>query len=199
LENNNLKLFYLNKDYYNRFLQRFPNGYINKQEFNDIVSKVVIDEQNAQDSELKIYLCKRIFDFCDKDENGTIDFKEYFVNFFIRLKSDMKQKLELIFDMFDSNKNNAIDFNELHTFVQILLKLKQLEDKSLNDLNNFKEEIFKNQISINYKLPFSYHVSLYIMKRFDSDKNGKISKDEFVNGCLENEKIKKFLIPLKMF
>ena len=166
-------------NYYKRFLIKFPNGYINKQEFSEIISKLIIDDQNNleesnEDKQLKIELCKQIFDLCDCDDNGKIDFKEYVIYFFTRSNGDSRQKLELIFDMFDTNRNNAIDFNELHTIIKLLLKLKRIDDTA-NDFNNFKKEIFLSQICINHKLPFSYHVTVYIMKKFDLNKNAKIS------------------------
>lgn len=189
-------------DYYQRFKKRFPEGYINKEEFNEIALKIIVNDETSNDSDeekaLKADLCKRIFDLCDCDDNGSVDFKEYFVHFFTRTKGDYKQNLELIFDMFDADHNNQLDFNELHTIVKLLLKLKRINNENeMNEFKNFKMEIFKNQISINYKLPISYHASVYIMKTFDSNKNGKISKSEFIRGCVSEPNIRNFLTPIR--
>lgn len=191
-------------DYFQRFNKRFPNGYLNKQEFNEIALKLMIKNEITVESDeeknSKLDLCKRIFDLCDCDYNGKIDFKEYFLHFFTRTKGDSQQKLELIFDIFDSDHNNQLDFNEIHTIVKLLLKLKHIDsdnENDMNDFNNFKAEIFKNQVCINLNLPISYHTSLYIMKKFDSNKNGKISKSEFIKGCVTEPKIRNFLTPIK--
>ena len=36
------------------------------------------------------------------------------------------------------------------------------------------------------------------MQKLDANKNAKLTKEEFVDGCLSNENIRKFLTPLKI-
>ena len=70
-------------DYYKTFLRTYPNGRINKEEFIDnIVSKLIIDEDGSESKGLatnkseKLTLCERLFEICDQDETGRVDFVE---------------------------------------------------------------------------------------------------------------------------
>ncbi len=79
--------------YFKEFLKKYPKGRIKKEEFiNDIVLNLVIEENSAgcENNEVKkekIKLCERLFDICDQDESGKVDFVEvsnhifYFDNF----------------------------------------------------------------------------------------------------------------------
>lgn len=101
--------------------------------------------------------------------------------------------------MYDLNGSGEIDFNELHSIVKTLLKLKcsnnEINDKSDHE---FETIIFKDQILCNSKLPLSYNIAMYIMQKLDTNRNAKLTQDEFVDGCLTNEHIRKFLNPLKI-
>ncbi len=106
--------------------------------------------------------------------------------------------------MFDLNGNHYIDFHELHSIVKILLKLKYSDNNiNINSNDNSQQKydnhnLLKNYGHITYtsSLPPSYHIAMSIMKKFDLDRNAKLTKDEFINGCDSNEEIKKFLTPL---
>jgi hypothetical protein len=76
----------LNKDlimkYFKQFLKKYPKGRIKKDEFiNDIVVNLVIEEkcadhESVEQKKEKIKLCERVFDICDQDESGKVDFVE---------------------------------------------------------------------------------------------------------------------------
>ena len=109
--------------------------------------------------------------------------------------------------MYDLNNSGLIDFNELHTIVKTLLKLKySLSSELISDDNKEKNEliflqfqnlIFKENQITNLKLPLSYNIAMYIMQKLDVSRKAKLTKQEFVNGCLDCENIRIFLSPLK--
>ncbi len=77
-------------EYYKKFLLSYPNGRINKQKFiDDIVFKLIIDDEknNLEKSEQikseKVKLCLYLFNICDQDESGEVDFIEVII-FFIK-------------------------------------------------------------------------------------------------------------------
>ena len=127
--------------------------------------------------------------------------------FWSRAQGSAYEKLTLIFEMYDLNGSGVIDFNELHIIVKTLLKLKYNEfSKSDEDLelvdkkfSQFQKIIFQDQTLLNSKLPLSYNIAMYIMRRLDTSRKAKLNKEEFVNGCLNSENIRKFLTPLKIF
>ena len=111
--------------------------------------------------------------------------------------------------MYDLNSSGKIDFNELHTIVKTLLKLKYSNeafggstgDQKVNEkqLMQFQKSILKDNVITNAKLPLSYNIAMYIMVKLDTNRSGNLTRTEFVNGCLNNENVKKFLTPLKVF
>lgn len=105
--------------------------------------------------------------------------------------------------MFDLNNNGSIDFNELHTIVKTLLKMKyaivddEVNRKEIDDqLLEFQQHIFEDCVISNVKLPLSYNIAMYIMRKLDTSHNARLAKSEFVEGCLESDNIRKFLSPL---
>lgn len=105
--------------------------------------------------------------------------------------------------MFDLNNNGWIDFNELHTIVKTLLKLKyaivddEVNKKEIDDqFLEFQQHIFEDSVITSVKLPLSYNIAMYIMRKLDLSHNARLAKSEFVEGCLESENIRKFLSPL---
>lgn len=193
-ENTNLSLKSI-LDYYKTFLSKYNNGCVNREQFTEIIKKLFIETNNGTDSndgklKEKLSMCERLFDICDQDDDGFIDFKEYLVLFWTKVNGRLDEKLGLIFDMYDLNSSGYIDFHELHSIVKILFKLKY------SDVDN---ENFQINGIINSNLPSTYHIAMNIMKKFDLNKNAKLTKEEFINGCLNHENIKVFLTPLKVF
>jgi Ca2+-binding EF-hand superfamily protein len=192
-------------DFYKKFITVYPNRKLSLQDFNSVVKRLIPTNENEKrdNSNVTEQFVKILFDMCDRDESGSIDFKEYMVLFWSRTKGPVDVKLGLIFDIFDLNGSNSIDFHELHSIVKILYKLKYSEldqQAEKNESTNINQEnlntyyIFNNMSA---SLPPTYYISLNIMKAFDSNRNGTLSKAEFVNGCQAHENIKQFLTPLK--
>jgi Ca2+-binding EF-hand superfamily protein len=214
-------------DFYKTFLSKFNNGCVNREQFGEILHRlVIVDDEDKKLEAEKMKMCELLFDICDKDDNGFIDFKEYLVLFWSRANGSPHQKLSLIFDMFDLNGNNAIDFHEMHSIVRTLFKLKYSRfadkedskgefvvmtdennniisgDSSQNDYNTGSSSSSSSSSSsffvFNSTLPPTYHIAMNIMKKFDANRNGRVSKEEFVDGCLAHPSIKAFLTPLKV-
>jgi Ca2+-binding EF-hand superfamily protein len=119
--------------------------------------------------------------------------------FWARANGNAFEKLSIVFEMYDLNGSGEIDFNELHSIVKTLLKLKYSDNGSqIDSSSKFETILFQDQILCNSKLPLSYNIAMYIMRKLDSNRNAKLTKEEFVKGCLFNENIRIFLTPLKI-
>ena len=66
--------------------------------------------------------------------------------------------------------------------------------QSTTKVTNYQTNLFFSS-----NLPQSYYISMNIMKKFDTNMDAKLSREEFVNGCLTYEFIRKFLTPLNLF
>ena len=108
--------------------------------------------------------------------------------------------------MYDLNSSGYIDFHELHSIVKVLFKLKYSPQSlmstspsgALDENSNINLTFPIIGIPSNTNLPSTYHIAMNIMRMFDCNQNAKLSKEEFVNGCLSHENIKVFLTPLKV-
>lgn len=89
--------------YYKMFLAKYPNGRITKSDFiQDIILKLIVDHHKLSpecekckiDPDLyqeKIKLSERLFDICDQDESGSVDFAE--VSFIMKLIRNFSVRL----------------------------------------------------------------------------------------------------------
>jgi Ca2+-binding EF-hand superfamily protein len=215
-------------DYYKKFTQRYASGYISREQFNEILKKLIFVNEDVNNNNKSVpneteqteskrereksEICERLFNLCDRDYNGFIDFKEYLILFWFKLSfGSHEDKLSLLFDMLDMNNNGYIDFHELHSTVKTLFKLKysdgdETEEKTkpkereetLAPRVQYNKELNDFQIVIDSQLPDSYHIAMSIMRKFDVNHNGKLTKKEFIDGCLQYDKIREFLSPLKV-
>ncbi|RNA28555.1 Neuronal calcium sensor 2 [Brachionus plicatilis] len=176
-------------EYYRKFLCRYNNGLVNREQFRLICENLIIGKDDAEE---KMSMINLLFDLCDKDESGYIDFKEYLVLFWSRIIGPEDQKLGLIFELYDLNNSGYIDFHEMHSIVKVLFKLKY------SSYGPSDYSLFTNQEFISSNLPISYYIAMDIMKTFDLDRNGKLTKQEFIEGCLNHQNFRIFLSPLKI-
>lgn len=126
------------------------------------------------------------------------------VLFWARINGDEREKLSLIFDVFDVNRSGYLDFHEIHSIVKILFKLKLSDNQKIEDYNqngklNLNSNANYQNLFFSSNLPPSYHISMNIMKKFDTNMDAKLSCEEFVNGCLTYDSIRNFLTPLNFF
>lgn len=64
-------------DFYKTFLSKYNNGYVSRDEFSEIMTRLIVDDKSSQEhaDPEKLKMCEILFDICDKDDNGFIDFK----------------------------------------------------------------------------------------------------------------------------
>ena len=111
-------------------------------------------------------LYKLVFTAFDKDGSGTIDFQEFILSMsVVGANSDMKQRLAWMFDVYDQNKDKAIDRKEIEVMIRSMLKMNKKLLVGDQSLDTKIDELFE---------------------KLDDNENGKISKDEFVNNCVDN-------------
>ena len=149
------------ENYYTNFIQKHPNGNIDKKGFRKFMKKGFPDENIEK-------LEKHIFRIYDANNNGTIEFREFMIVLTIMSGGTPQENLEQIFRFFDPNNDGSISKKELYQVVKDLhcltkdFKYDEHSDKSL------AEEAFKEM---------------------DTDGDSMITKEEFIRACLANEKV----------
>ena len=107
-------------------------------------------------------LSKHIWRMFDIDNNGLIDFKDFRMVLHVMSHGSSKDNLKQIFRVFDMNRDGKIDPKEMKEIVKDLSKLDEAE---------------KDKIDI-AKSAFS---------EMDENQDGKVSRREFMNACLEKK------------
>ena len=85
----------------------------------------------------------------------------------------MRRKLEYTFALYDSDGNGYLDRNEIRAVIQAMLELLGA-DKNNNNPQQLADEC---------------------IRELDSSRDGRISKDEFVNGLMKNYSLRALMSP----
>ena len=106
-----------------------------------------------------------MFNAFDTDGSGYVDFNEFLIA--VSLTSDNddpKRKLEFAFNMYDINRDEKLCAKEIEQIVMAIYQFTGQEEQ--NETKKPSE------------------VAKYILSKYDKDKNGYITKEEFINGIL---------------
>ncbi|CAF0779606.1 unnamed protein product [Brachionus calyciflorus] len=152
-------------------------------DFNDFAHKnQKLDKENFVNFFKKLHHKKKdgesfyrlAFDTFDKDESGFIDFHEFVVSFNLLSNGDIKSRLEWVFDVYDQNNDKAIDRKEIQVITKAILKMNK--KKLVGDQTDETkiDEIFE---------------------KLDDNENDEITKEEFVENCLNNVFLRDLLVP----
>ena len=110
-----------------------------------------------------------IFTAFDKDRNGTIDFKEFMLATNCSTTTMLEEKLHWVFQMYDKDGSNSIQLGEMVEIFSTLYLSEGLDE----DLAVDRAE--------------------HVFHMLDTDNDGDVTEEEFVNGCLEDKDLVKEL------
>jgi len=149
------------------FLRDYPSGELDKQTFVDFYKKLhPHDEANIAE----------LFDRIDINDDGTIDFNELLVLIAIRNRlGNLEQRLAFVFDLWDDSEDGQIDRKELTNLISAMYDHAGITEQKgeWEPKKRAKEIIAKLDVS--------------------GDK--KLSKQEFVTGCMNDPIICSLLLP----
>ncbi|XP_067935328.1 neuronal calcium sensor 2-like isoform X2 [Watersipora subatra] len=145
------------KQWYQDFMKDNPTGQLGKEKFIEIYSQF-FPTDNAEE------LCNYVFHAYDADKSGTIDFKEFMIAIKIVSSGTVYDKLWLAFAIYDIDGSGRIEKTELLNMVRALSRM--MSGGSKETAEEVTDRIF-NQL--------------------DTDGDGVITRDEFVDGCLSDE------------
>lgn len=129
--------------------------------------------------------CRQVFKVFDTNNNGYIEFKELMMVISVTTMGDVRKKLELAFVLYDLDRNGHIDKREMEKIVSAIYDL--LDPKSGG------EEAISNTTAASLAAASSRVEA--IMKKLDKNNDQVLSRDEFINGCLDDLVIREILVP----
>ena len=156
------------KDWYKGFKSDCPDGRLTPAAFMQIYSKC-FPTGNANE------FCDHVFRTFDTDKNGFIDFKEFLLAVYVTSDGTAKQKLESAFRMYDVDGNGVIDVDEMTKVVQAIYGM--MGEGSADPAYWAKVR------------------TAIIFRRMDENRDGYLTEEEFIQGCLQDDELSKMLVP----
>ena len=129
-----------------------------------------ISEEDAEKME------NHIFRMYDVKQTGFIDFHEFMTVFCIFTGEESKSVLEQIFRIFDFDNKGTITKDEM---LLLVTDMNALIKQNINDPSHEK-------------------IALQAFKEMDTNKDGQVTKEEFVAAVLDHKKFSQYLA-LKIF
>ncbi|VDN98554.1 unnamed protein product [Rodentolepis nana] len=144
-----------------------PSGQLSKKKFIEVYSGFFPDG-NAEE------FCTHVFRTFDKDNSGKIDFKEFLLAINITSGGRPKEKLEWAYQMYDIDGNGTIERSEMVEIIRAIYSMLGADGSSAELSPEARtEEIFD---------------------KMDENRDGVLTRDEFMNGCLSDQYLLSMLL-----
>jgi len=153
------------EDHFNGFKAEHPDGRMNKKDFKEMMTKA-LPKKDCKKME------KHVFRVYDTNNDGFIDFVEFMVVYYVMADGSPEEVLLKIFRIFDINSDGFISKKEMSRLIKDMYGMIRTE---------CPEKASKDMIA---KTAFA---------EMDKDIDGKISKDEFITACLNQEEFSRIL------
>ncbi|XP_067936593.1 neuronal calcium sensor 2-like [Watersipora subatra] len=148
------------KQWYKGFMRDCPAGQLSRQKFLEVYSEF-FPGGNAEE------FCEHVFRTFDADNGGTIDFKEFLLAINITSSGQITDKLNWAFSMYDIDGNGTIEKAEM---VQIIAAIYRMVSNGKDTPAETAEQRTER-----------------IFIQMDKNKDGVLTKQEFINGCLSDD------------
>lgn len=113
------------------FLNKCSTGLIKYDQFKAYY-KVLLPKSLCDESKEEIVL--RLFQLFDIDADGSLNFTEFLISFWIRCKAPIREKFTWVFNMLDLDRNGYLNYHEIKNALSLCLNVDTL-DSLLEELN----------------------------------------------------------------
>merc|ERR1711878_6556 len=149
---------------YQNFLKLHPDGRISRKSFHSMMKECY---PGADTEKLE----RHIFRMYDTNKDGHIDFREFMIVLYIMSNGTPEENLKQIFRVFDINNDGTVSQKELGRLVKDLFHLFTKKDNP----DRASQEALATKA----------------FQEMDTDADGKVTQEEFVKACLNQETISK--------
>lgn len=159
------------KSWYKEWSNTCPNGKMDKKQFYKFYKML----RTSTEKEKLSKITDHVFNCFDKDSNGTLSFSEFLIAYTLTTIGDPRKKLEFIFDFYDTDHDGIIKEKEF------LHQIKVMYDFRGKDKKEYPPEKCAKDI----------------LAKIDVNGDGKLTKEEFIDGCLRNRNVYDLLSPFE--
>lgn len=145
------------------FFQECPDGKMTKKKFVE-VHELLIPSAGSSD------FCDHVFRSFDQDHSGYIDFKEFMLALHVTSSGAPEQKLRWAFKLYDIDDSKTIELEEIVKIIQAIYDMLHAQNQEPARVRATK-----------------------LMDRMDENKDGKLTEEEFLHGCMIDEGLRKLL------
>lgn len=153
------------KDAFSHFITENPDGKISHKAFCEMLQTALVGV-DADKMECHVF---RIYDV---NNDGYIDFVEFMVVYSIMAGGSPREILGKIFRLFDENSDGAITREEMERLVSDMYGLLKRKNPNCLAVELIKSSVFTEM---------------------DSDRDGLVTKEEFITACLAEQDFSKLL------
>ncbi|CAH1784584.1 unnamed protein product [Owenia fusiformis] len=148
------------KDWYKGFIKDCPSGELSRAKFLDMYQELFPDGRAKS-------FYQHVFRTFDADDSGNIDFKEFLLAISITQSGNPEQKLDLAFKLYDIDRNGMIEEDEMCEIIKAIYLMVEDDPKKADQGPTLRTQ--------------------HIFHQMDLNRDGKLSKEEFVKGCLNDK------------
>ena len=120
------------------FLNKCATGLIKYDQFKAYY-KILLPANLAEESKDEIVL--RLFQLFDIDADGSLNFTEFLISFWIRCKAPIREKFTWVFNMLDLDRNGYLNYSEIMSALSLCL--------NVDTLNELLEQLNTEILSMN--------------------------------------------------
>ena len=162
------------REWYKRFRTECPDGQMSKEKFVEI-HNAIIPGGNAEQ------LCNLVFNKYDSNKNGFLDFDEFILGMDMTNAGTAEEKLKVAFRMYDLDGNGELDIDEMIKIVKDIYAMQRVYSKLGANIERPTES--------------AEETAKQIFEQIDENGDGTLTEEEFLTGCLEDDKLFKMLVP----
>jgi len=153
------------REWYRGFRQDCPDGQLSKKVIVDMCNQILPGGDSTT-------FVDQIFRIFDKDNNGTIDFKEFMLATDMTSSGSPEEKLEWAFKMYDKDGSGTIELTEM---VEVIGTLYDMEGVTTSGGEGNEQRATR------------------IFAELDINGDGELTMDEFVRGCMQEKDLVRML------
>ncbi|CAF0945472.1 unnamed protein product [Rotaria sp. Silwood1] len=157
------------RETFEEFRANAPRGQLTKEEF----IKLWNETSPKIDHSESVHMAERVFELCDRDHSGKVDFNEFLMTACLTTPGTPTQKIAPLFILCDFNRDGFLQRAEIE-------KIYLLAKSTRTSVDQKEFEAFKTHLDS-------------VFAKFDTNKDGKISHKEFRDLCTHDEVFQKML------